>query len=107
MLGMGSVILLCCQVGFSTKGPTMPPLETLWVSVRFLFSWLLEQTAITVSIVSSFSSGAKLKFKEHVLETNIWQPGSPLGVTFCLSLFPIKTLSRIWRLKSNAEHTLF
>ena len=45
----------------------------------------------TVSSVSS-SHGAKPKFREHVFETNIWQPGFSLGATFCLCLFPIETV---------------
>ena len=74
-----------------------------WVSMRFSFSWLLEQTAITVSIVSSSLPGSKPKFREHVLATNMWQPGSPFGVTLYLCLFPIKTVpaSGDWRVVLN------
>lgn len=88
--------LLPCSVDrlvSSRRGPPyLSPWRHCWVSKRFSFSWPPEQTAITVSIVSSSPLGAKPKFREHVLETNIWQPGSPLGVTLCLCLFPIKTL---------------
>ena len=98
--------LWSCSVVRLVSPPRGPQCLSPWrhcrVSMRFSFSWLPEQTAITVSIVSS-SHGAKPKFREHVFETNIWQPGFSLGATFCLCLFPIETVPEFgdWRAVLN------
>lgn len=79
------MVLLHCQAGVAAEGPTASPWRG-WVSMCFSFSWPPEQRAVTVSIVSSsLWNGAN--FREHALETNVWQFGFLLGVIFCLCLF--------------------
>lgn len=95
------------QVGFTAEGPTVPPFETPLGSKRISFSWLPGQMPTTVSIVSS-SLGNTASFKGRVLETNVWQFGFLLGVTFRLCLPPAPqppSLCHTWTPESSANQT--